>query len=283
MKQICLLGAMPAEIKPFTRRIDCAQLVLDDLPECWQGEYADHDVTIVLTGVGKVNAAVATQIAIQRFTPDVVLSCGTAGSLDLQRQFGDVVIATETLQHDYGFIVPESFIHFGVSIRQGTHRSRFFKQFQADPTLLHYADGLGDTWQNRFHIVRGSIVTGDQVILAPAKRQALVEQFQAVAVDMESAAIAQVAAIHDIPFLSIRGISDYCDDSLELDISQLDPNEIAAFSAASLPQKFSIFTKAINYLAHHPSAFRLTRTARQRIKRASLHSAECILALLRKF
>jgi adenosylhomocysteine nucleosidase len=83
---------------------------------CWQGEDEGKTITLVQSGVGKVHAAVATQMLISQFAPEAIFSCGTAGSLDPQYQIGDLIVAESTTQHDYGFILPGKFIPYGLKI-----------------------------------------------------------------------------------------------------------------------------------------------------------------------
>ena len=129
-------------------------------------------------------------------------------------------------------------------------------------------------------MVIGTILTGDQVIFSAEKRQALRQEFDALAVEMESAAIAQVCALYDVPFVGIRGISDHASETIPLDTSRLDPNELAEFSSASLGKKLGLFAKTISYLAYHPSAFVMSVQARQHIKTASEHSAQITLRFI---
>ena len=128
----------------------------------------------------------------------------------------------------------------------------------------------------------GAILTGDQVIFSAAKRRALREEFAASAVDMESAAIAQVCAMHRLPFLSVRAISDYADESANLDLSRLDPNELAEFSAAPLGKKLGVLAKTLRYVAQHPSAFAASLQMRQRMNLASARAAGVVMQLLER-
>jgi adenosylhomocysteine nucleosidase len=232
----------------------------------------------VQSGLGKVHAAAATQILISQCAPDAIFSCGSAGSLDTRHQIGDIIIGESTTQHDYGFFMPETFIPFGLQIRRPKKKPTFLKEIPADSELLRVAKSMHES---QFQVFYGSILTGDQVILSSERRQLLADQFRALAVDMESAAIAQVAYMHDVPFLAVRGISDYADEMIQIDTSKLDPNEFGAYPSASLREKIRLLTKAIRYCAHHPSAFAISLQARQNIKQAAKSSAMFTLRIVR--
>jgi adenosylhomocysteine nucleosidase len=277
MNHIGIICAMPEEIAPFKKGIQVEQEEQIGAIQLWQGQYEGKQITLVQSGMGKVHAAAATQILISKYKPDAIMSCGTAGSLQPAYHIGDVIIAEKTVQHDYGFLLPDTFISFGFRIRTAD-RTTFVKEFPADVTLLNLAKSLGNPQEQ---IAYGILLTGDQVILSSGKRQTLVEQFGAAAVDMESAAIAQVAYMYAVPFLAVRGISDQADETFPIDFSKLDPNEFEAFSSASSGAKIRLLTKAIRYFVQHPSKFAPSLQARQNIKKAAQNSALVTLNLLK--
>lgn len=280
MKNICILCALPQEIQPFKQALKIEEESQLGTMSCWISLSRNKKIILIQSGVGKVHAAAATQHVITQYAPDVIFSCGTAGGLDSRKQIGDIVVGTTTSQHDYGFMLPEAFIHFGLYIQRKNKKRRFLKEFKSDEHLLSTVRRLKNQWDESFQLFTGPILTGDQVIFSSEKRQALVEQFDALAVDMESAAIAQVCEMHNIPFLAVRGISDHADESIHLDTSKIDPNEFAAFSSVSFSKKVSILSKTISYFAQHPATFRLSLQTRQNIKLAATNSAKFTLQLL---
>ena len=283
LKNIGIICAMPDEVSPFKQHVKFEEDFWVGTIRFWKGEYKGKKVILVQSGIGKVHAAAATQILISQFAPDAIFSCGAAGSLDTRYQIADIIVGERTIHHDYGFVVPETFIHFGIWIRKADKKSEFLKEFPADSELLRIAQSVNTRWEDQSQVGYGSILTGDQVILSSEKRQALVDQFGALAVDMESAAIAQVAYMHNVPFLAVRGISDYADERVPIDFSKLDPNEFGAYSSASPGEKIRLLTKAIHYFAHHPSAFALSLQARQHIKKAARSSASFTLNIMGSF
>lgn len=272
---------MPVEIAPFIKQLDLDNDFWSGPFRCWQGSYADKQLTLVQSGVGKVFAAAAAQMLISRFAPEALFSCGTAGSLEPHAPIGTIIVGERTAQHDYGFVLPQAFIHFGCQVPQPKDKPVFSKEFPAAPELLRAARALPERQAEQGLVGYGAIVSGDQVILAAEKRQWLAAQFQALAVDMESAALAQVASLYAVPFLAVRGISDHADETFPIDTTQLDPNEFGAYAGAAFGEKIRLLTKALGYFAQHPTTFALSFQARQNIKKAAQSSAAFTLKLIR--
>ena len=280
MNHVVIFCAIPPEMAAFTSAMPTEDAGLVGVFPRRTGQIAERRISLVLCGMGKVHAAAAAQAAIAQLAPDALLSCGTAGGLDPQLAVGDVVIGATAIQHDYGFVTPDAFIPFGLYIAPAQGRREYVRAFPADPTLLAAASACAEQPSASPNIVTGAILTGDQVIFSAAKRRALREEFAASAVDMESAAIAQVCAMHRLPFLSVRAISDYADESANLDLSRLDPNELAEFSAAPFGKKLGVLAKTLRYVAQHPSAFAASLQMRQRMNLASARAAGVVMQLL---
>ena len=282
MKQICILCAVPPEVSAFKQLFEFEKPTKLGAMLCWVGRYEDTTVSLIQTGVGKVQAAAAAQLAIMHYSPDAMFSCGTAGSLDDRCDIGDIIIGKTTIQHDYGFILPDAFVHFGIHLSKNNGKKGFFQEFQANKGLFKATETVRQHLKGQVgQIFSGPILTGDQIIFSSEKRRELAEQFNALAVDMESAAIAQVCTVNRVPFLAIRGISDHADEQIQIDISKLDPNEFGAYPLASFNEKLRLLTKAFQYFSHHPSAFMLSIQAQQQMKIAAKSSAVFTLELLK--
>ena len=116
-------------------------------------KFGEHTIILVVSGIGKVNAAVTTQILIDNFAPDAIVNVGVAGSLTRDLVFGDVVIATDLVEHDFDITA------FGVPLGQIARMDTF--SFAADAKLnelLHSVSLLNH------QVVLGRIVSGDQFI-----------------------------------------------------------------------------------------------------------------------
>ena len=155
-------------------------------------------IRTVLSGMGKVNAAVATLKLIMEFRPDFILNLGAAGSLDPDCVLGTTVLGARTSYHDVwcGAEAGENGAH-GIAV-----------DFDADPGLLEKAASLLPGARV------GRIVTGDQFFISEEEdRRQKTLYPDALAADMESAAIAQTCQMEGVPFLSIRVISDIHSDA----------------------------------------------------------------------
>ena len=97
---IGIIGAMEEEVAALKEAMDIAETVEYASMVFCRGTLGGKDVVIVRSGIGKVNAAVCTQILVDRFSVDRLINTGIAGSLDAQIDIGDIVISTEAVQHD---------------------------------------------------------------------------------------------------------------------------------------------------------------------------------------
>lgn len=152
-------------------------------------------------GIGKVNAAVGTMQLIYEAHPDFIISTGLAGGIDVQMRLMDIVAATQTVYHDVdcGGIAPGE-NHIGQV--QGLP-----PRFDADQRLIEHASKVPLAEGER--MVKGLICTGDQFITDRGRQGVIKSNFpDGMACDMESAAIAQTCYLMNVPFLSLRVISD---------------------------------------------------------------------------
>lgn len=156
----------------------------------FRNDRTDVNLSVKVLGVGKVNAAFQTADAIHESNPDLIVNIGVAGGLadDLDR--GSVAIGTDYVQVDLHTLLPEN------EPRIGPTRKEIIDG------LLQVADRSG------IRSRAGRIATGDFVLYEEDKREAIKAEFDPIAFDMESAAIAQVATAKGIDFVSIRSFSD---------------------------------------------------------------------------
>ena len=160
-----------------------------------RGRMGDNEVAIMQTGIGKVNAAVGAISLIDSFGPDLVVNTGIAGGTGQGADILDVVIADRIGYHD---------VYCGPGNARG--------QVQGLPELFPC---LGDKLVNLGAVSgnpavrRGLIASGDLFVSTPEELKAvLAVRPEAIAVDMESGAIAQVCCLRNVPFLAIRVVSD---------------------------------------------------------------------------
>ncbi|MBR2236545.1 MAG: 5'-methylthioadenosine/S-adenosylhomocysteine nucleosidase [Prevotella sp.] len=164
--------------------------------------FADSQVFVRKSGIGKVNAALGAQQLINEEKPDVIISSGCAGGNGDEVNIQDVVVSTELCYHDVycGKAIDDTTVYGQV---QGCPA-----RFKADPYLLGKAQQLSIA-NTQLSIHPGLIVTGDWFVDTKEKMREIVGLFpEARAVDMESCAIAQTCYLNKVPFISFRVISD---------------------------------------------------------------------------
>ena len=160
--------------------------------EFYCGKMGRHDVMLMQCGIGKVNAAMGTLMLVNNFTPNYVINTGVAGGADTKVNVMDVVAGARVAYHDV-WCGPESVLG----------------QVQGLPLYFDGAKRLIDLVPERDHIHKGLICSGDQFIDTIDAVNRIKGNFpDALAVDMESGAIAQVCHLNKVPFLALRVISD---------------------------------------------------------------------------
>ena len=162
--------------------------------------HAGHDLLVVQCGVGKVHAAMCTQLLIDRFDAEAVLCTGTAGAAHPDLDIGDLVVANDCVHHDIdvGFLgLPRGQIPF-----------TDLRFFETSPHLRTLA--LEATLpEHTAH--RGRVLTGDTFVQDAGYLQAVRDELGGDCVEMEGAAVGQVCTLNDVPYLVVRAISDRAD------------------------------------------------------------------------
>ncbi len=224
MKKIGIIGAMDEEVHILKDRMEEIQVRTVASMEFYEGALQGRDAVVVRCGIGKVNAAVCTQILIDLFGVDGVINTGVAGSLRNEIDIADIVLSLDTQQHDMdatGFGYPA-----GVIPRMET------SVFPADEHLIALAKQVCAERLPKVGVHTGRIVSGDQFISDQEKKTWLAENFNGYCTEMEGAAIAQTAFLNQVPFLIIRAISDKADHSAEMSYKEFE--EIAIRNTVEL-------------------------------------------------
>ncbi len=177
------------------------------------GQLDGHEVVLVLSGIGKVAAATTAALLLQHFEARAVVFTGVAGGLADGVRVGDVVVARQLLQHDMD--ASPLFPRHEVPL---TGRSRFDVHAPLADALLRAARAVIDAGAA---VHEGLVVSGDRFVSSAAESDALrAELPDALAVEMEGAALAQVCADFDRPFAVLRTVSDRADDSAHVDFGR---------------------------------------------------------------
>ena len=199
--KIGIIAAMDKELVQLRALLSSPRCVDLNGREVITGTIGDKEIIMEKCGIGKVNAAVGAAELIHHFHPDALLSTGCAGGADTTLNITDVVVGTQYVYHD---------VYCGSEVSYGQFVG-LPPTFHADDTLLSKALSLDCSVKVR----SGLMVSGDWFVDSREKMREILSHFpEAMAVDMESCAIAQVCHLYHLPFLSFRIISDIplCDN-----------------------------------------------------------------------
>ena len=200
--KIGIIGAMDQEVKILKEKMEA--------PMSWEragvlfvsGTLGKHDVIVVRSGIGKVAASVTTSLLIQQYGVNMVINTGSAGGIGEGLQVGDVVFSEKLAYFDVDVT--------GFGYEYGQLPAGMPLYFEASKYII---DEMKKAAQKTGQQVRsGLIVTGDSFVNSPEKIAEIKSHFpEALACEMEGAAIAQTARQFNIPFLVVRAISDTAD------------------------------------------------------------------------
>ena len=194
----------------------------------FKGKINNNNVILVEAGIGKVNAARVTQLIIDKFEIEKIINVGSAGSANNELKIGDIVIGKRLVQHDFditAFGHPKGFI------------TNIGQYVESDSELISKMEQtISKLSQNKFKIKIGTIASGDIFCTEPKMKEKIRTKFNADAIEMEGAAIAQVCKLNEIPFIVIRSISDNPDGKNEITFDQF--LEKASKKCAEIINKF---------------------------------------------
>ena len=214
-----IIGAMQEEVQELVEAMEVERTETKAGMEFFCGTLEGCEAVVVRCGIGKVNAAVCTQILIDDFDVDRIINTGIAGSLDASIDIADVVVSEDLVHHDMdatGFGYPK-----GQIPRMDT------LSFEAEEEMIADALKACETAVPHIGIHKGRIVSGDQFVSDPVKKKDIIDNFQGKCTEMEGAAIAQASYLNGIPFVVIRTISDKADDSASMDYPEFEKIAIA--------------------------------------------------------
>lgn len=175
-----------------------------------RGTLCGKELVVVVCGIGKVNAAMCAATLINDYKPSLVMNSGVAGALSPVVSIGDIVVGTKSVEHDMN-TTPLGDKQGEVSFPNG--KMLYFECDAAASRLLEeVCAGLEDT-----KTVRGIIASGDIFISDRSKRQLLNDRFDALACEMEGAAIGHVCVCCGVPYVILRAISDDMDENKGMD------------------------------------------------------------------
>lgn len=205
---LAVIGAMEEEVDSLTAEMDVSGRRAHAGIEVIQGAFRGVDLVLAQCGIGKVNAAICTQMLIDLYQPHNLIFSGVAGGLLPNMQVGDVVIASHLIQYDMDLTA------FGRRHGELPGKDRMV---ESDPGMVQkateafdaaFTDAASVGVDRVPNLMLGTVVSGDRFIEDPEKLRWLQREFSALATEMEGAAVGYTCDLNAVPFVVIRGLSD---------------------------------------------------------------------------
>ncbi len=196
---IGIIGAMDIEVAGFKNHMNDITVEKHAFFEFTKGIIHGKEIVVVMCGIGKVSAAICTQLMIDKYNPSVIINTGVAGGLDKTLSIGDIAVATNVVQHDIDTTIfgdPKGYI-------TNLNLTRIPVEENIYNTLKESAMRFEGT-----NVVLGTIASGDQFISTPYQKNQIIDEFNAIAVEMEGGSVGHVCYSNDVKFGVIRAISD---------------------------------------------------------------------------
>ncbi len=193
-----IMGAMPDEVDQLAALLQNKTTETYAGVEYVQGLLADKPVVLCCAGMGKANAASTVQVLATRYGAKQLIFSGIAGNMSSKIGVGDVVIGKEVVYHD---AEPDMICQ----------SAPFLKEFTSDSALVEIAEKACKTVGVNYLV--GKIATGDQFVGDTATKNAIAEKCSPDCVEMEGAAVCQIAARNNIPCVVLRAMSDNADEA----------------------------------------------------------------------
>ena len=194
--KVGIICAGDRELAPFLPHIEQCKTSQKAMLTFYEGFIKKVSIVTLFCGVCKTNAAIATQILIDTYHVDYVINAGTAGGMDERLNIFDTVISTEVAHHDVHEVILTDFHPWMPSV--------FFK---SDDVLLQRSRSAVARFAPGHEIYFGRMVTGESFI-TDSGRDEINAVFEPLTVDMETASIAHVCYVNNLPFIAVRTLTD---------------------------------------------------------------------------
>ena len=243
MKPIAIVGAMQQELAGLKQALQNTHTIKLGSRQVTSGTWHGQPVVLALSHIGKVAAATTATALIERFDITALVFTGVAGGLGEGVNVGDMVVATEFLQHDMDasplFPAYEVPMYGRAHFPTDLHLTQSLKSAAQD-ILKNPAQWIDMEVMRELHVHApkvhaGLVVSGDRFVSTTSECKDLQQrQPKALAVEMEGAAVAQVCLDYGVPFAAVRTISDRADDSATVDFSRFIHEVASRYTLALL-------------------------------------------------
>ena len=216
-----IIGAMDSEVEALFSQMSSKEKINLNNLVFYKGKLFDKDVVIVKCGIGKVNAALCTQLLILNFKVSKVINTGIAGAVGEGLKIYDFVVSDAAVYHDFDV----QFFGYKPGQVPGMPET-----FTADKALADSViSAFGKTSLSGEHkITRGLIASGDQFISGGEHKKYIVSTFHPQCVEMEGCAIAHTCFANNVPFVIIRCMSDTADESVKETYSEETASKLSS-------------------------------------------------------
>ena len=204
---IGIIGAMAVEVDAIKAIAKVVKTTTISNIEFTQGTINKKEVVIARCGIGKVFAGICAEIMILNFKPEYILNVGVAGALSENLDVASIAISQSLVQHD----MDTSPLGDPLGMISGIN----VINIEADQNIVKKVEEAVKEVGLKYEI--GVIASGDQFVSSKERKDWIKKQFNAIACEMEGAAIAQVAYVNKVPFCVIRAMSDKADGSSRVD------------------------------------------------------------------
>lgn len=228
-----ILSALAEEQRGLLELLEQPRRIRHAGRDFWLGAWQGRPLVLALSKIGKVAAATTATALIEQFKVERILFTGVAGGIAPGVEVGDMVVASEFIQHDMN--AEPIFPRYEVPLYG---RSRFPCDAMLTATLQSAAARVLSTVDAAAHarVHHGLLASGDRFVSTLQESRRLREELpEALAVEMEGAAVAQVCFDYGIPFCAARTISDRADDEAHVDFPKFIEEVAGRYAAALLP------------------------------------------------
>lgn len=209
-----IIAAMSEELEILLTEMELEDKTVKANMTFNKGKLWGKDVVAVVCGIGKVNAAICTQILASEYKVSKIVNVGVAGGIGKEIYPGDIVVADNLVEHDMDTTA------FGDPHGQIPRMDTF--DFKCDRELVEIAKKACETLKDINTFV-GRIVSGDVFVANIEKIQWLEKEFKALSCEMEGASIAHTCYLNNIPFVVVRSISDNANNGAHMDFEKFTP------------------------------------------------------------
>lgn len=200
--KIGIIGAMQCETAALCEMLEGDICEKISGVEYHSGKLMGQDVIVATCGIGKVFAAICAQTMILKYSPDIIINTGVAGTLTSELSVCDVALSKSVVQHD----MDTSAIGDPVGLISGINIIDIPASDDLCKKAQRSAEEIG------LKAISGTIASGDIFVADEGRKSFIRNTFSAIACEMEGASIGQVCYVNSVPFIVIRAISDGGDE-----------------------------------------------------------------------